>query len=370
MARYRIFGKSVEIKFDEKRHKNLRKELSLYPVTDEEPDVVINIVTELDIPDDYIRNPKTHWTFSKGFLADYGHTQVAYLVDNGVLKIFVKEPSKIGLAKRLLNMEFATAEDMMGQIIHELVLVPMNYFFPDRFLVHCSAFQSPETKTFLIGGTGGIGKTSLELFLCREKNFKFVADDMTVVDKTGKVYPNLAFPKIYAYNVKGKKDITKLLLSERSLSNKIHWYLSLRIRGENRVRRKVSPLKLYGSYLSTETKASTYFILIRDKNVTKLVREQIIPELAAELTLRIIQNEYYGFHQHIVWHEFNARLKKIKPVVRMDETFTNWRKMSVEAFRNMDLYIVRVPERYVHEKFITDFYTDILMNPAHLGQEV
>lgn len=370
MARYRIFGKSVEIKFDEKRHKNLREQLTLYPVTNEEPNAVINIVTQLHIPDDYIRNPKTHLTFSKGFLADYGHTQVAYLKDNGVLRIFVKEPSKIGLAKRLLDMEFATVEEMMGQIIHELVLVPANYFFSDRFLVHSSAFQSPEGKTFLIGGTGGIGKTSLELFLCREKKFKFIADDMTVVDRTGKVYPNLAFPKIYGYNVKGKKDIAKLLLSERSLSNQIHWYLSLRIRGENKVRRKISPLKLYGSYLDTETEVSTYFILVTDKSVTKLVAERILPELAAELTLKIIQNEYYAFHQHIVWHEFNAHLKQIKPVVRMDETFANWRTMAVEALRNMDLYIVRVPERYAHEQFLTDFYTDIIMNPGCMGREV
>ena len=306
------------------------------------------------------QNPKTHCTFSKGFLADYGHTQVMYMKDNGLLKISLREPSKIGLLKRFLNMEFATAEEMMGQILHELVLVPMNYFFSDRFLVHSSAFQSPEGKTFLIGGTGGIGKTSLELFLCREKGFKFIADDITVVDKTGKVYPNLAFPKIYGYNVKGKKDITKLLLSKRSLLNKIHWHLSMKIRGENKVRRKISPLKLYGSYLSNESQISTYFILIRDRNVNELVKEPISPELAAELTLRIIQNEYSAFHQHIVWHEFNTLVKEIEPVVRVDETFANWRKIAIEVFKNLEIYIVRVPERYEHQEFLRDFYTHII----------
>lgn len=360
MARYKIFGKSVEIKFDEKRYKNLREELSLYPISNEQPDVVINIVEKLDIPDDYIQNPETHYTFSKGFLADYGHTQVMYLKDNGLLKVSLRKPSKIGLPKRFLNMEFATAEDMIGQILHELVLVPMNYFFSDRFLVHSSAFQSPEGKTFLIGGTGGIGKTSLELFLCKERNFKFIADDITVVDKTGKVYPNLAFPKIYGYNAKGKRDITKLLLLKRSLLNKIHWHLSMKIRGENKVRRKVSPLKLYGSYLSNETRVSTYFILIRDKDVNELVKQPINSELAAELTLRVIQNEYYVFHQHIVWHEFNTLVKKIEPVVRVDKTFANWRTMVTEVFRNLELYIVRVPERYGHQEFLTDFYTHII----------
>ncbi len=359
MSKYIIFGKTVEINFDENKFKKLKDELSLYPVSNKNADVIINIVKNLNIPDDYIQNPKTHYTFKNGFLANYG-PQIMYIKDNNLLKIFLGEPSQVSFIKRLSNMEFASIEEQIGQILHELVLVPMNYFFNDRFLIHSSAFKSPDGKTFLIGGTGGIGKTSLELYLCREKKFKFIADDILIMDKTGNVFPNLAFPKIYGYNVKGKRNIKKVLLSERSLFNKIHWNLSMKFRGESKVRRKISPLKLYDSYLDSGTNANDYFILVRDKNVKKLAKEPISVQLATEVTLKVIQNEYSIFHQHIIWHEYNALLKNLNPIISLNEIYSNWKSLSHQAFKNLNLYIVRVPEKYDHQEFLKDFYFQII----------
>ncbi|MBM7560331.1 hypothetical protein [Marinitoga litoralis] len=360
MPKYKIFGKTVEINFNENKFKKLKNELSLYPGSTEKTDVIINIVKKLNIPDDYIQNPKTHYTFKNGFLASYGNIQIMYIIDNDLLRIYLKEPAKIHFPKRLLNMEFASVEEQIGQILHELILVPMNYFFEDKFLVHSSAFQSPDGKTLLMGGTGGIGKTSLELYLCRNKKFKFIADDISIMDKNGKVYPNLAFPKIYGYNVYGQKELKKVLLSERSLANKLHWYLSINLRGENKVRRKISPLDLYGSYLNFSINANNYFILVRDKKVDELKKEAISVQLAVDLTIKVIQNEYFAFHQHIIWHEYNSLLKNIKPVITLNEVYSKWEKIGRNAFENLNLYIVRIPEKYDHQKFLNDFYTRII----------
>jgi hypothetical protein len=359
---FKIFGRNVEINFDKTKYPDLGKELSLYNFSTGKPDVIVNIVKEINIPKKYIQNPKIHYTFKNGFLAFFGNTKIMYLKRNNLLEIFFEEPKKSSFAfvKRFLNMEFASVKEQMGQILHELIFVPMNYFFEDKFLVHSSAFQSPNGKTFLIGGTGGIGKTSLELFLCRNKNFSFIADDISIIDGNSKVYPNLSFPKIYGYNVFQKGDLKKVLLSDRTLMNKLHWKLSIKLRGKDKVRRKISPKKLYKSYLNYPVKLDTYFILTKKADITSLQKRVLDLSDAVTLTIKIIQNEYSTFHQHIVWHEYNALLNNWHPIVTLNNTYSNWRKLSERSFSNANLFILEIPESWSHQEFLKNFYTEII----------
>jgi serine kinase of HPr protein (carbohydrate metabolism regulator) len=140
------------------------------------------------------------------------------------------------------NIENITA------ILYELVLVPLNYFFSDKALVHASSMKnSTNGKTVMFGGTGGVGKTSLELLLCRELGYSFISDDIAVIDKKGFVYSNLAYPKIYAYNAEGNQEIENLLFNKRSSIDKLQWKLSKNIRGLNKARRTISPDEIYKS---------------------------------------------------------------------------------------------------------------------------
>jgi hypothetical protein len=353
---YRIFGKNIRISFNEEKHQELLKILSLYPQAHAEADVDIKLLEKLSLPEGSFCNPKIHCSFKNGFMANFGEIKVMYMMEKNRLSIFLEELGKPDLIRHFLDMEFGTIDEKIEQIIHELMFVPMNYFFDGRALIHASAFISPEGETILIGGTGGIGKTSLELYLCKEKGFTFVSDDMCVVNEQGFVYPNLALVKIYAYNVLDDKELKKKLLKGRGLLDNLHWHLSLKLRGANKVRRKISPMKLYEKHSKNESKISKYYILVRNKETAKLKKMKIDEKMAADLTIKIIQCEYSAFHQHILWHEYNSLLGNFRPLITLEEVFLRWERVLNCAFKNTDIFVVHVPEKYDHKRFLEEFY--------------
>jgi len=87
------------------------------------------------------------------------------------------------------------------------MLIPSIYFNKNLAPVHCAGVSDHENRAILIGGTGGVGKTSLEMELCRNYGCSFINDDISVLDSDGWVYPNLAFPKIYGYNLENNDKV-------------------------------------------------------------------------------------------------------------------------------------------------------------------
>jgi hypothetical protein len=356
MHSYRIFGKNIGISLNEEKHQDLLEILSLYPKTQDEIDIEISLVAKLNHYKKILCNPKIHCSFENGFVANFGNTKIMYVKEKNKLKIFLEEPLKTSLIRRFLDIEFGTIDEKIEQILHELVLIPMNYFFDDRALVHSSAFISPNGETILIGGTGGVGKTSLELYLCRKKNFTFVADDMCVIDSQGYVYPNLALPKIYAYNVVDDKKLKRKLLQKRGILDNLHWYLKLKLSGPNKVRRKVRIQEFYEKYSKSESKISKYYILVRGSKVSKLEKIKINKEMATNLTIKIIQSEYSNFNQHILWHEYNSLLADYEPIITLEKVFSKWNETLNLALKNIETFVVYVPENYEHKQFLKEFY--------------
>ena len=151
----------------------------------------------------------------------------------------------------------------IGRIFHELVLIPSLFFFADSIaLIHGSALETKNNDSIIIGGAGGVGKTSLELFLIFNKNLKFLADDIVIVDKDKFVWPNYAYPKIYGYNTKENKDLEKKVLQKRGVLDKAQWLFKKSLTGRP-VRRRVNPKIFYNGSISNGSKLSDYFILFR-----------------------------------------------------------------------------------------------------------
>jgi hypothetical protein len=149
--------------------------------------------------------------------------------------------------ERARSIQFSAADEQVGQIFHELMLIPSAYFRPDRVLIHASAFQAPSGKVIAIGGTGGVGKTSLELALCLHGDFRFVTDDICVLSESGHVWPILAPPKIYGYNTEHDRELRRKVLERRSSIDRLHWRWRSR-RGSDRVRRRAPVDELYSSF--------------------------------------------------------------------------------------------------------------------------
>ena len=225
-----IFGKNIKFEIMDKQLENiLINELKLYnSITTNKIDVKIHFTPKLiQLNEQYI-SPNIHTTTRNGFLADYGCCKILYLKED-ILKIYI-EIRKSSFIQKFKSFDFNTTVEAVGTILHELVLIPMIYFFDNLTIIHASSFKNIKSgETYIIGGTGGVGKTSLELLYCKKNNFSFISDDIAVIDDNGNIYPNLSYPKIYAYNATNN-NLTKLILSDDTFAGKIHWYLMKKIR--------------------------------------------------------------------------------------------------------------------------------------------
>ena len=104
--------------------------------------------------------------------------QISFEKENEFLyiKAYIKFEKSflIRFFKKIINWEYTSREEKIGQTIFEQILVPTTFFYSNYFPVHSSAFLTPDNKVIIIGGTGGVGKTSLGMEYCLNRNYKFL----------------------------------------------------------------------------------------------------------------------------------------------------------------------------------------------------
>lgn len=360
IATYRIFGHSTLVNTDGFAGEELlHNELGLYPklAKDEQPDLLINYVDSIDTADSVeSRNPSLHESLADGFIATMGPVKVQFLLQNGLLMqvnfaFKPRNPNYLwqGL-KKLKDIQFLTEQEAIGQIFHELVLLPAAFFNRANTIVHASGILTSNHQTILFGGTGGVGKTSLELELCLRKNCAFVSDDICVVANDGMVHPNLTYPKVYAYSVKGNLDLKKRIFAGRSIIDRLQWKLMSKI-GLDKVRRRISPLNMYQNMVSVPSKLDRYIVLSKERT-SELKIEHISPDLAAKLNAKVIQSEYGIFFNHIYWHEYNKYLLGNEPLITWAELFGRIESNFHTALKTAKAYKLKIPIDIGHEDFV------------------
>ena len=352
--KYKIMGNIVEINIsDDELNRIAQKELEIYQsMENERPDIKVSVVDKIITDSKYSNNPKIHKTFKNAFLVNLGYSKILYKLGDK-LEIFVEIDKRKNYLNKFISMGYRYNYENIGQILHELVFVPANFFQDSKSIVHASAMKNKDkNKTIMIGGTGGVGKTSLELMLCRDLEFSFIADDIAIVDNKGYVYPNLSFPKIYAYNVHNNSNLKKTIFSNRSFLDKFQWAFIKKFRGTNRVRRAVSPYLLFKNVETEVNKIDKYYILFMTNGVNDITIDTIDSILASELSFKIIRNEYSALFQHFIWHEYNCKLQGYKPLITMDEITTKWTTLYNQIFSKIQCHVVKIPGAISHEEFL------------------
>ena len=354
--KYLIFGKKVEINTSNPILKKiLQKELTGYPPLENgKIDIRINISSKRKYPDLKAINPKTHITVKEGFISKQKNWEIFFHKnDSNNLDVDIYLADKLTLKKKigkLINMQFTNIFEGFGQTLHELVLIPLNYFDPNKFILHSSAFKRHDGKTIAIGGTGGVGKTSLELLFCYENRYKFLADDIAVIDNEGYIHPNLSWPKIYGYNLENNNELKKEILNVQSIGSKIHWAFHYNLRGAHKVRRRINPTVAY-SHEPNKTKLDYYFILNKGSE-EKLRLENISSLKSAQLSIDIISAEYYSFNNQLEWHSYNSSVLESQPLAKLEDVKNNWRTNMLKVFENVKCYIIHIPFEIDHSDFL------------------
>lgn len=249
---------------------------------------------------------------------------------------------------KFLSKEFSTDVEFFEQVLHEFVLVPSAYFFDDLAVIHSAAVAVHE-RVVLLAGTGGTGKSSAILALRKMRGISFVSDDITVLSHTGVVYPNLAWPKIYGYNLSSY--ISKHeLLKGRGVVDKFHFDVKLKYNPRS-VRRKMHPDALYGLVENRGLPIHKIIYLFRGNGQDMFVRDLNSP-MAIEMAIQVMKAEYAVFHNFLQWDKYNSLASGMNPVLDVDKVFDQWRNNLRAALRRAEIKLLHIPVRVKHVEYL------------------
>lgn len=358
----KIFGLVVEFIIESERKQyfetQLNSQFSLYPDAEDDLKTEVKIHLVDVFPDfDFIGIENNTKLLRNGFQTEFHKCAIAYRKIENTLHVHIKLKITynkfIKFLKKINNIEFENIEGRINSILFELVLTPVVFFQSHLALIHSSGLAKKQ-KVILLGGSGGVGKTSLSMKLCSEGDYSFVNDDIAVVDKESNVYPNLAFPKIYGYNLVKNPEMRKKIFYDRTVIDRFFWQAKKMLCGKAKVRRKISPEKAYGKFISSPTRLAEYYILERN-GIERIEKKTVSVESATQQTLDIIRHEYYYFFDTLRNYENLCKSHQFEPIIRRDKILKNWEKTLSAVFSGIKCYKVTIPPKMAHQEFIRTF---------------
>lgn len=362
---YHMLGKVYQINtVDSFEGEILHKELSVYPEADDNAniDIYVNYLQQLENKEPVLRNPSIHSYYKNGFRIELINASIEFLfIEKKLTQIdfCIKQGSKIrAMANKWLSYQFTNRKESIGYIFHELILIPSAFFFSDLSVVHASAID--DDGAILFGGTGGVGKTSLELELCYRQGKSFLADDIVVVNDHGVAFPNLSYPKIYGYNLKNNNTLKREVLSGNSIIDKIHWSIRNSFDPAS-VRRRVSAVDLYGNVATHPKKIKAFYLLVKDSRVEKIELSNINPEVAASLNRQVLETEYQIFYKFLIWDGFNSTIDSAEPRLTYHKLIQQIEKNFLIALNNVETKLVKIPINISHQDYLKQLAEHIII---------
>ncbi len=150
--------------------------------------------------------------------------------------------------------------------------------------VHASSFEKNGYGVALIA-SGGAGKTTSLLKLISMCRFRYLSDDLGLLNSEGELIRTPLRMQVYAYNLRGDKLLRKRFFSSRSILDRLSWRLRLWRKGDAQVRRRVSPEVLFGgAAIAVNAKLRAVIFLERvvsaEFSVTQITQEELIRRLS------------------------------------------------------------------------------------------
>jgi len=343
--RRRIANLNVTIEGQSSRFMaQLERELSIYPPAQQEPDILIQFGFQ-DEGRALSKNPAIHREYEDGFSANFGQAVVRWHWGSSPVQVEWVSPSRERCwRQKIRNIQYTHPYEQVGQNFFELVLIPtlQLFYHQQLFILHGSALaDNSDDAAIIFGGTGGVGKTSLELSLVGD-GYDFMADDISIVDANGILHANFAWPKIYGYNTLNDKRTRDRIFQNRNRVDAFFWELRMRRFGGSKVRRRVDPSIFFNGAVRQQARLQTYYILFRDHS-DKISFSPIRTEDAVDMSLNILNSEYTILYRQLYWHQANRIGLALEPFVTQEHIFKSWQKLGLSVLANTQSYLVHVP---------------------------
>lgn len=195
------------------------------------------------------------WVGPDGYAASHGGME--YYVDGvpprvrvriRALKSFTSERIAPGWMLRSGNSNYLLPSEKVARTfmynVFDYLTQIVNLGLGQSYM-HASSFAKDDRAVAVIAW-GGVGKTTSMLKLVGQEGWRFLSDDLGLIDEDGILYRTPKRLQVYAYNVQGEPWLYRTLMGGRSPLDRAAWHLRVRTLGVKRVRRRVSAEELMG----------------------------------------------------------------------------------------------------------------------------
>jgi len=370
---------SIPIEIDESHPvgRLIFKELSLLPITDDEPKIRFTFTNSEINPKDkgvYIAN--NPGIIKSLFICDdsvyvkvgrsLGKDFYDLLVkkeDGGSFEVLISIKYKptnflLDFANKFLSWDYSSiygqcAYSIMN-IIEVLIALLLN---EERMLLHSSSIVDKNGNATLFVGSSGAGKTSICIGLVNEGKGLFLSEDMSLIGRDGIVTLNPRYLRVYPYVTEYNKNLYKKIMRNKSLLDRLHWHVMGTIRGKRQVRRLVPPNYVLGDDKIGEKgriKNIVYLQRTSDKNFKLLSADQ------STLIYKCVNNTFIDFGYYLTTVRlinstyFNSIFPNVEKIIERSKNIYR------EAFAHADCYWLFIPIEATSQQ-ITTFITDNLL---------
>lgn len=272
-------------------------ELSTLPEgTGNEVDIGFRFVDEIKVSRQTVHVGP--WRLADQFVSGSGHGYAYSIVRNGeVLEVSIAPTSHeddgalYTYYRQTWDWNFLTpAETVAKNIMYNLFdLVTGAVFLRRRAsYLHASTCARGDEALALIAW-GGVGKTTSVLKLVTEDDWRFMSDDLGLVDADGMLWRTPKHLQVYAYNVAGQPELFDRLMEGRGVADHINWRWRKARFGEKKVRRRISAEELFGAQNITDSAPITEAVFLERTDCRKVHWKDVtVDELALQSSTILI----------------------------------------------------------------------------------
>lgn len=277
----------------------LEHEFSPIMVNSEDPPHLdFKFTDELPPLHDYVHVPPL-MVSKESYRANHSGLTYDVYSHNGCMQILIKSNR---LSKRIRNTphllsrvghwNYLTPSENIGKnFMYDVFdyLSQLSHLQLGQSYFHASSFER-QGRGIAIAAWGGIGKTTCMLKLVQEDGWRYLSDDLSVIDDSGTLWRSPKKMQIYAYNVANQIHLYKALMSGRSLIDRASWSWRLWRKGQQGVRRRVSAEEFFGpTMVASEAKLSEIFFIERWDSDDFMWRPIAFEELARRGAFTILK---------------------------------------------------------------------------------
>jgi hypothetical protein len=196
-------------------------------------------------------------------------------------------------AVRLVDQSFDDAAGRLAKRFYytvfdqavQLAQVPLGQSW-----VHSSAVTNGD-RTVLFMAWGGVGKTAALLKMLETGSWRFLSDDLSVLDVSGTAHRTPQRVQVFAANVAGQVALRRELLRGRSRADRFHWEARRRLLGARSVRRRVHGEDLFSDGAVAESGRVTEAVQLRRTDSADFTLDVSTPHDLARVATSVLAVE-------------------------------------------------------------------------------